>query len=229
LPLDDFREAAVIYVIDRYNRAAFECQLEDMYRVRHKIYVGRRRWKALERPDCRDVDQFDTADTVYFLGLDETGTVTSGLRLNPTTKPHLINTLFPHAVTFAPIPVGDDIYEITRYFLVPERLPRDGRRRAAGELITAMLEHGLSMGLTHISLLCDAFFMSAMLEMRWKVRSLGLPTSYAEGTCIAVLFEVSDEAIANTRETRGVHGPVYVYQAQPPLVRLNGSRSAAVA
>lgn len=219
----------MIYVIDRHNRTAFERQLEDMYRVRYKIYVGRRRWKALERPDQREVDQFDTQDTVYFLGLDEAGAVTSGLRLNPTTKPHLISTVFPHAVTFEPIPVGDHIYEITRYFVVPERLPRDARRRAAGELITAMLEHGLTMGLTHISLLCDAFFMSTMLEMRWKVRSLGLPTPYPEGTCIAVLFEVSEQAIANTRATRGVEGPVYVYGARPPAPAFRGNGRSAVA
>lgn len=219
----------MIHVIDRCNRSAFERQLEEMYRLRYQIYVGRRGWKALQRPDGRDKDQFDTEDTVYFLGLNESGAVTSGLRLNPTTKPHLINTIFPHAVTFEPVPVGDHIYEITRYFVVPERLARNARRRAAGELITAMLEHGLTMGLTHISLLCDAFFMSTMLEMRWKVRSLGLPTPYPEGTCIAVLFEVSDEAIANTRETRGVQGPVYVYRAQPLAPYLNGSRRSAVA
>jgi acyl-homoserine lactone synthase len=219
----------VIHVIDRCNRSAFERQLEEMYRLRYQIYVGRRGWKALQRPDGRDKDQFDTEDTVYFLGLDESGAVTSGLRLNPTTKPHLINTIFPHAVTFEPVPVGDHIYEITRYFVVPERLARDARRRAAGELITAMLEHGLTMGLTHISLLCDAFFMSTMLEMRWKVRSLGLPTPYPEGTCVAVLFEVSEEAIANTRETRGVQGPVYVYRAQPLAPYRNGSRRSAVA
>jgi acyl-homoserine lactone synthase len=207
----------VIHVIDRHNRHAFEAQLEDMYRVRHRIYAARRGWKAIRKPDGRDIDQFDTEDTIYFLGLDDSGVVTSGLRLNPTTKPHLINTLFPHAVTFGPIPVGDDIYEITRYFVVPDRLPRNvRRRRAGGELITAMLEYGLAIGLSHISLLCDAFFMTTMLEMRWKVRSLGLPTPYDEGTCIAVLFPVSEEAIANTRETRNIEGPVYVYRAFPP-------------
>jgi acyl-homoserine lactone synthase len=219
----------VIYVIDRHNRDAYGPQLEDMFRARHRIYVGRRGWKALRRPDGRDVDQFDTDDTIYFLGLTAAGAVTSGLRLNPTTKPHLISTLFPHAVTFDSIPVGDDIYEITRYFVVAERLPRTSRRHAGGELITAMLEYGLALGLTHISLLCDAFFMSTMLEMRWKVRSLGLPTPYDEGTCIAVIFEVSQEAIANTRETRGVHGPVFAYLPRPPTQYLNGNhRSAAV-
>jgi len=219
----------VIHVIDRRNRHAFEVQLEDMYRLRHRIYAGRRGWKALQRADGRDVDQFDTEDTIYLLDLTPDGSVTSGLRLNPTTKPHLINTLFPHAVTFDSIPVSDHIHEITRYFVVPERLPRDGRRRAGGALITAMLEYGLMIGLTHISLLCDAFFMSTMLEMRWKVRVLGLPTPYPEGTCIAVIFEVSQEAVANTREVRGVDGPVWIYSADPSLTfPIANERSAAV-
>lgn len=217
----------MIYVIDRFNRYAFSTQLEDMYRVRHRIYAGRRRWKAIERPDGRDIDQFDTADTIYFLGLDDAGVVTSGLRLNPTTKPHLINTLFPHAVTLADIPVDDRIYEITRYFVVPERLPRLARRTAAGELITAMLEYGLAMGLTHISLLCDSFFMTTMLEMNWKVRSLGLPTPYAEGTCIAVIFPVDEDAIANTRKTRSIDGPVFTYALSPPSESAIAQRSLA--
>jgi acyl-homoserine lactone synthase len=219
----------LIYVIDRFNRSAFDAQLEDMFRERYKIYVGRRGWKALQRADRRDIDEFDTDDTIYFLGLTPDGAVTSGLRLNPTTKPHLISTHFAHAVTFDRIPVDERIYEITRYFVVPSRLPRDRRRHTAGELITAMLEYGLAIGLTHISLLCDAFFMNTMLEMRWKVRSLGLPTPYDEGTCIAVIFEVSQEQIANTRDTRGIEGPVFTYQAHPPIPSVNDAkRSVAV-
>src|SRR5689334_11287834 len=103
----------MIYIVDRTNRAAYQAQLEEMYRIRHDIYVGRRGWKALQKPDGRDIDQFDTEDTVYLLGLDFMGRVVSGLRLNPTTGPHLINTVFPHAVTKGEIPVGDDIYEFT--------------------------------------------------------------------------------------------------------------------
>jgi len=219
----------VIYVVDRFNREAYRDQLEEMYRLRHQIYVGRRGWKALARDDGRDIDQFDTADTVYLLGLTEHGAVTSGLRLNPTTKPHLINTFFPHAVTFGPIPTGEKIYEITRYFVVPRRVPQMDRRRAAGALITGMLEYGLSIGLTDITLLCDTFFMSTMLEMRWNVRPLGLPTAYDEGTCIAVIFDVSEEAIAKTRQTRGVTGAVLDYAMLPPSVAANDNRRIVAA
>ena len=180
----------MIYLIDRRNRAAFSHQLDEMFRIRHDIYVRRRGWKALARPDGREIDQFDTDDAVYLLGLDEAGHVTSGLRLVPTTKPHLIRDVFPHAVTWGRIPSDEHIYEFTRYFIVGGKIGMRGKRRAAGELLCAMFEYGIAAGLTHISLLCDTFFLPHMLECNWKVHPLGLPTPYDEGTCIAVLFEV---------------------------------------
>lgn len=206
----------MIYIVDNDNRNAFAAQLEEMHRIRHNIYVGRRGWKALARPDGREIDQFDTPETVYLLGLDDAGRVQSGLRLNPTTGPHLIRDVFPHAVTFSEIPVSETIYEFTRYFVVPDRVPRLKRRQAAGELLVAMFEYGLLKGLSQISLLCDCFFISTALEMRWKLKPLGLPTPYDEGTCIAVLFDVSLEAADSTRAIRGVEGPVLAYSEVPP-------------
>lgn len=206
----------MIYVIDRHNRRAFHAQIEEMYRLRHEIYVGRRGWKALEKPDGRDVDQFDMDSTVYILGIDDNGHVTAGLRLNPTTGPHLIRDVFPHAVTEEPIPVGETIYEFTRWFVVKERVSAEENRRVAGELLVAMLEYGKSIGLTHISLCCDSFFWKTMQEMRWDVRRLGPVTRYPEGKAIAVLFDVSDRMIANTREVREVSGPVWRYALSAP-------------
>lgn len=219
----------MIHLINNQNRAAYRTQLEEMFRIRHDIYVGRRGWKALERPDGRDIDQFDKEDTIYLLGLDDVGRVCSGLRLNPTTGPHLINTLFPHAVTRREIPVGDNIHEFTRYFVVPQRIDRLKRRQAAGELLVAMFEYGLAVGLTHISLLCDSFFISTALEMRWKVELLGLPTPYEEGTCIAMLFEVSHKVADSTREVRGVQGPVLAYEPAPPPYAANDNRLVRIA
>ena len=203
----------MIYVIDKHNRNAFHAQIEEMYRIRHDIYVGRRGWKALERPDRRDVDQFDAANTVYLLGINGAGRVTAGLRLNPTTGPHLIRDIFPHTVTEGPIPIGESIFEFTRWFVAKDRVTPEEYRRVAGELLVTMLEYGKSIGLTHISLCCDSFFLKTMHETRWDFRRLGPITRYPEGKCVSVLFDVSDRMIANTREVREVHGVVWCYAA----------------
>jgi len=207
----------MIYVIDRHNRREFHTQIEEMFHIRHDIYVGRRGWKDLERPDGRDVDQFDTEATVYLLGIDGNGRVTGGLRLNPTTGPHLIRDVFPHTVTEQAIPVGERIYEFTRWFVVKNRVSPEENRRVGGELLVAMLEYGQSIGLTHMSLCCDSFFWKTMQETRWDVRRLGPVIRYPEGKCISVLFEISDRMIANTREVREVNGAVCFYAASPPV------------
>jgi acyl-homoserine lactone synthase len=181
----------MIYLVDRRNRAAFVQQLDEMHRLRHDIYVDRRGWKALARSDQREVDQFDTEDAVYLLGLDELG-------------------------------------HFTRYFIVGGKSGMRSKRRAAGELLCAMFEYGLATGLTHYSLLCDSFFLPHMLECKWKVHPLGLPTPYDEGTCIAVLFEVSEAALEGTREARGVEtSRQLVFSEGPPPYSIPDLRRVA--
>lgn len=210
----------MIYVIDRHNRAGFHEQLEQMFRLRYDIYVRRRGWKALESADGRDIDQFDTDATVYLLAIDDTGSVCGGLRLNPTTGPHLIRDIFPQTVS-GEIPVGEKIYEFTRWFVVKERVSPEENRRVAGALAVAMLEYGKSIGLTHISTCCDTFFWKTMQEVRWDVRRLGPIIRYPEGKCISVLFEISDRMISDTREVRGVSGPAWCYAPSATVAEIS--------
>jgi acyl-homoserine lactone synthase len=188
-----------------------------MYRIRHALYVHGRGWKALERPDGREIDQFDNSDAVYLLGLDKAGSVTSGLRLMPTTKPHLMRDVFPHLVTKAErVPQDNRIYEWTRYFLRLQAGDRDERRAHSGEILCAMFEYALARRLTHISVVSDTFFLPMMHEAGWNVRQLGDPTPYPEGVCIALLIEISERALQSTRETRGVDRPSLCYAITPP-------------
>lgn len=220
LPRGKWAGAIVIYVVDRSNRKQFASQLEQMYRIRHRIYVEGRGWRALQRDDGREIDEFDTAHAVYLLGLDENGDVTAGTRLIPTTRPHLMRDVFAHAVTLGDIPDSESVYEWTRYFLTHEPTDRAARRRQAGELLCAMFEFGLAQGLTHFSLVCDTFFLPMFYEARWNITLLGSPTAYDEGTCIALLFEASREALLSTREVRGVTGPVLTKTSRPPRERV---------
>jgi acyl-homoserine lactone synthase len=206
----------MIYLVDRTNREAFSSQVEEMHRLRYETYVKRRGWKALERGDGLEVDQFDTDDAVYLMGVDGDGAVNSALRLLPTTGPHLLRDVFPHTVTWGRVPVSERMYEFTRYFIVRERKHPFGRSHAAGRLLCAMFEFGLSKNLSHISFLCDTFFLPTILELGWKTRPLGLPTPYDEGTCVALTFEVSEAGLASTRAARNVTGPVLVYSPTPP-------------
>src|ERR1044072_6552266 len=85
----------MIHVINSATRSLYRDELHDHFRIRHDIYVGERGWKALERADGLERDQFDTDDAIYLLGIDN-GRVVGGSRLVPTTRPHLLSEVFPH-------------------------------------------------------------------------------------------------------------------------------------
>src|SRR5262249_38699865 len=109
-----------VHAIDAGNRHLYEDQIEEHYRIRHDIYVNERRWMDLERPDGREVDQFDTEKSVYLLAL-EGDRVVGGSRLVPTLEPHLMSEVFPHVADVRGVPRARDIYEWTRIFVIPAK------------------------------------------------------------------------------------------------------------
>jgi len=86
-----------VHVIRRDNRHLYRDVLENYFRIRHQIYVVERKWMDLDRPDKREIDQFDTDEAVYLIGL-EGRSIVAAMRLVPTTAPTLLSELFSTAV-----------------------------------------------------------------------------------------------------------------------------------
>ncbi|UCI32001.1 acyl-homoserine-lactone synthase [Mesorhizobium sp. B4-1-4] len=89
--------------------------LEEHYRLRHEIFVGERGWSALARPDEREIDAYDTPQTIYVLAIDNSHVV-GGYRFLPTSEPHLLQDHFSHLVD-GPVPRGHEIHEWSRFFI----------------------------------------------------------------------------------------------------------------
>lgn len=206
----------MIHLIDAANRKNFVPQVEEMFRIRHRIYVDGRGWQAIARDDGRELDQFDNDDAIYLLGIDDDGRVTAGSRLIPTTKPHLMRDVFAHSVTKADIPQDPHIYEWTRYFLAEAPDSRTLRRSNSGALVCAIFEYALETGLSHLSVVCDTFFVPKWRAEGWKMEFLGEPTPYPEGTCISLLIEVSERLLTTTRKARGIVGSSLRRSLFPP-------------
>lgn len=177
----------MLHLIDATNRDLPRSQelLEASYRVRHEEYVSGRGWKALARPDGREIDQFDNADATYLLWTDGAD-VLGGARLIPTHKPHLMSDVFPHIVTLGPLPRTSSVWELTRLFSTRSGESQANRRRVTGDVFSAMFELAIAYELDAISIVCDTFFVTRFLSMGLEVKPLGLPTAYDEGMCIAV-------------------------------------------
>ena len=93
-----------VHAIDAGNRDLYSDALEQHHRIRHDIYVGERRWMELARPDGREIDQFDTDDAVYLLGIETDGRVVAGSRLMRTDRPISSTTSFRSSPTSGACP-----------------------------------------------------------------------------------------------------------------------------
>jgi acyl-homoserine lactone synthase len=132
-----------MHAIDASNHTAYRAYLEAHFRIRHSIYVGERRWLDLERPDGREIDAFDTPSAICLLGIVPERGVVVGSRLVPRLQPHILSEVFPQ-LSEAPVPRAADIFEWTRFFVIPA-LREPGRpSRAAGIVYCGILEFCLN-------------------------------------------------------------------------------------
>lgn len=193
-----------VHVISGANRHLYDRELDEHHRIRHRIYVEELRWRGLTpREDKREYDQFDTADTVYLLGI-ENDRVVGGLRLMPTTGPHLIADVFSRFASERGVPRRADIAEWTRIFVVPERREEHSGSKVGSTVIAAMIEYGLEEGLSGISVVMNTFWLPKFHKYGWRVRPLGMPDIHDDEWLIAVLIDVNQEALAGIRSACGL-------------------------
>lgn len=195
-----------IHVVTWANRRKYRLTLEKYFRLRHDIYVKRRQWRALARPISIEIDAFDTEHAVYLLALDSVGKIVGGSRLVPTLQPHLLGNVFPELARAGP-PRAPNIFEWTRFFISPAL--RNGGRSSpvAGVILCGVLEVARKLGAQQISTICETFWLERLRGFGWSITELGDVLKH-DGDVIALLIDVTPEAIASTRRAYGIQGPI---------------------
>lgn len=201
--------------------------LDQMFRQRHEVYVRERGWNLPLCNATHERDQFDNDDAIYLLALDDTETVLGGSRIVPTTKPHLLKDVFPELASNG-VPVGDDIYELTRFFVSPEcRSPRL-TYWLTGVLACGLFEYCLENDIRQLSSVIDLYLLNHMLSLGWSARPLGLPRNYAQGEALAVLVDVTEDGLQICRQVRAVQGRVLETPQNPlPPMSIEAVRRAS--
>jgi acyl-homoserine lactone synthase len=197
-----------VHAIHAGNRHLYENILDQHHRIRHDIYVGERKWMDLERPDGREIDQFDTDKAIYLLGIEPGKGVVGGSRLIPTLEPHLMSDVFPELANVRGLPRAHNIFEWTRIFIVPAK--REGGRlcKAAGIIYCGILEFCLSQNVTQLSVVCEAYWIPRLIALGWNPVLLGEPIEKDGMTIVGITCDMTDEALARTRSTYEINGSV---------------------
>ncbi|WP_265519617.1 acyl-homoserine-lactone synthase [Nitratireductor luteus] len=141
--------------------------LERHYRLRHDIFVRERGWTDLCRPDGREIDDYDTPDTVYLLATHR-NEVVGGYRFIPTNRPHLLLDHFSHLVESS-VPCGRGIWEWSRFFV--KREYRGGP--LFRELIDAVAPTCRSLGINTLTCVIEPDWIGRFEAAGFSYRTLG--------------------------------------------------------
>lgn len=146
---------------------AFETMFED----RKALFVDLLGWDVPVVGDRFEIDAFDRDGTIYIVALDDEGEHQGSLRLLPTDRPHLLDSLFSGLCPLG-IPAGAHVLEITRLCL-PSRLGARSRLAVRNALISVMVDHALVHGAGRLTGLVEAGFRKEVLAMGWLAEPLG--------------------------------------------------------
>ncbi|MBB5986560.1 acyl-homoserine-lactone synthase [Sphingobium lignivorans] len=150
-----------------------DAAMRAMFEARKRVFVDLLGWDLPILDGRYEVDQFDDVHACYLILTDGEGRHRASARLLPTTRPHILDSLFGTLCEEAP-PRGPDIFEITR-FCLDRGLNAARRRQARDTLVTALVEHALKTGISMYTGVAEIGWLQQILAFGWRCRPLGLP------------------------------------------------------
>jgi acyl-homoserine lactone synthase len=207
-----------VHVVRNDNLPLYHDEMEQCFRGRYQVCVRERGGTELERPDGRETDQFDTANAVHLLAIDNRRVI-GGIRLNPTTEPTLLSEVFP-TLSSGPLIRSADVYDKTRLWVAKER--RGGPRPSVESyLMAGCVEFGLALGLSKILSICEPWRVARNEKLGWTLRLLGPPQDINGVPCVAIEKYISEPVWIGICLKESVPGAVLIWRGTTrPAYRL---------
>ena len=188
------------------------------HRLRYRMFVERQKWNV---PSYRQLeyDQFDTPAATYILVVDDHNRTLGTTRLIPTTRPYMVETLWPDLVDTA-LPHLPSIWEASR-FGCDRDLGPDNRRQVIAHLIQSCEEFGLLNGIKRYLGVMPAWIFTQVIGAHGCPVTFLRPRPALSGHKIeAAYIDVSLSILDKVRRHTGLN---------EALIELNSSPDAAIA
>lgn len=195
----------MVQLLDTTMKEAGDAALNLMFAARKSVFVDLLRWNVPVRDGCHEIDQFDDGHARYLILLTDDGRHLASARLLPTTRPHILDTLFPNLCEHL-LPRGPNTLEITR-FCLDRSLRAVERRQVRDQLVTAIVEHAVEHGITTYTGVAEMGWFQQILSFGWDCRPLGLPTEH-EGAMLCALRIAIDPDTPQCLAGAGIWSPV---------------------
>lgn len=195
----------MVLILKGSQRREHSALFEKLFRLRHQIFVRGRGW-SLPAMQGLEIDQYDTEDAYYFLDLNDDGAIEGSVRMTPTMQSSLLADYFPHLVENGISPRNPNIYEATRYIVLPSHKTREGNQLAKMRLLMVLVEWCISKNLSHLQAVIDSGTLSSFVEITPQTIPLGLSHPFGGGRgvpgggdCIAFRWPITDQVLDDIR------------------------------
>lgn len=180
-----------------------EPPMRAMFAARKRVFVDLLGWDVPVLDNRYEVDQFDDAQAEYLIIGDGAGRHLASARLLRTTRPHILDSLFPQLCAQTP-PRGPTVREITRFCLDPAVGARV-RREARNALVCELVAHALASGIDTYTGVAELTWFQQILGFGWRCRPLGLPRPIS-GRMLAALAIAIDADTPSLLAANGIVG-----------------------
>jgi acyl-homoserine lactone synthase len=208
---------SVIHIVTPENDYHYRAEMEQAYRLRHRVFVEELGWHNLAKPDGREIDQFDNKHAVHMLDIEH-GEVRGYQRLLPSTRPHLLSEIMPELCEVER-PIGADIWEISRHCVAPGQ--RSGGHYAspiADSLGSGLLEWALECGVSKFIIEIETMGLLPLVQLHFQPLPLGFPHKINGREVIAVTLTFDELTLERFREMRGNRRPVLAESFERPAL-----------
>ncbi len=204
----------MIHIVNAANQYLYKAEMDQAFRLRHKIFVEQLKWRDLARADGREIDGYDDAHAVHMLAMRD-GEVIGYQRMLPTTRPHLLSEVMPHLCEGA-LPRGPQIWEWTR-FCVAQGCRLRGRtlNPVIAALLTGLVEWGLANGVNRVVTETHPLWLLTLIQMHFRTVPLGLPQPIDGEDIVAITADFDQRTLNRLRDNRGDHTSILAAQDEP--------------
>ena len=192
----------MIIVIEPHNAAAYPKLMEQMFRLRARVFHDRL-GLDIQVADGKERDKYDDEAPVYLIYADdEAREVKGSLRLLPTSGPTVLADFFSDTLPDAVHLSSPSIWECTRFCLDDRVLGNANHEEyfAAAALIAALGDVAINAGIESILGNFDSTMLRLYRRIGCEVEVLGSTARYGEPIYLG-LFPISEP---NLRKVKGV-------------------------
>jgi N-acyl-L-homoserine lactone synthetase len=184
----------MINFIDQHNSSAYANDLRSFFELRHHIFIDQLGWSIETAVDGIERDQYDTQDAIYITINNEHGNAVAGARLLPTSKPCIMNEIFPSLVD-GDLPRSPRIFEITRFAVDQRRERISGCQELRICLLWGILAAALALRAEKLVSISYARLEPMLVKAGYRFRHLGQPSTIDGLPTVALEYDVSSEIL----------------------------------